>query len=110
MYTTTTVPAVTSVEIAFTSGRFVPCRSREKTQTVNMRSLPTVKNVTVKLFDPKRKTLLAAADCAYSPEYADSDEAPTRDELLADNARGLKAELKKGADHCLQKFLSETFV
>jgi hypothetical protein len=67
-------------------------------------------NMTVKLFGPKRKTLLAAADCVYSPEYADSDEAPTRDGLLADNARGLKAELRKGADHCLQKFLSETFV
>lgn len=66
-------------------------------------------NVRVKLYDPKRKTLLAAADCAYSPDYADSDEAPTHDELLANSATGLKAELKKGADHCLQKFLSETF-
>ena len=34
-------------------------------------------NVTVRPFDPNRKSLLAAADCAYSPEYADSDEAPT---------------------------------
>jgi hypothetical protein len=66
-------------------------------------------NVTVKLFDPKRKSVLAAADCAYAPEHADSDEAPTQDELLADNARGLKAELQKGADHCLQKFLRDTF-
>lgn len=66
-------------------------------------------NVTVKLFDRKRNSVLAAANCAYSPEYPDSDEAPTRDELLANNASGLKAELKKGADHCLQKFLSETF-
>lgn len=66
-------------------------------------------NVRVKLFDPKRNQVLAAADCDYSPEYADSDEAPTRDELMANDARGLKAELKKGADHCLRKFLDETF-
>jgi hypothetical protein len=66
-------------------------------------------NMTVQLYDPKRKSVLAAADCAYEPEYADSNDAPTHDELLANNAVGLNAQLKKGADLWLQKFLTETF-
>jgi hypothetical protein len=63
----------------------------------------------VKLYDTKRKSVLAAADCAYGPAYADSNDARTHDELLANNAAGLKAELKKRADLWLQKFLTETF-
>jgi len=66
-------------------------------------------NVTMRLIDRNRRTVLAAADCAYEPEYADSDEAPTHDYLMSDHAAGLKAELRKGADHCLKKFLSQTF-
>jgi hypothetical protein len=66
-------------------------------------------NVTMRLIDANQRSVLAAADCVYSPEYADSDDAPSHDELLADDAAGLKAELRKGADYCLRKFLSETF-
>jgi hypothetical protein len=66
-------------------------------------------NVTMQLIDRNRRSVLAAADCVYQPEYADSDEAPSHDYLLSDHAAGLKAELKKGADHCLKKFLRETF-
>ena len=66
-------------------------------------------NTTVRLIDASRKAILAAADCAYSPEYADSDQAPSHDQLLANDAAGLKAELKKSADYCVQKLLSETF-
>ena len=66
-------------------------------------------NMTLKLIDTHRKSVLAGANCVYSPEYADSDQAPTHDYLLSDNATGLKAELKKAADYCVGKFLSETF-
>lgn len=59
-------------------------------------------NTTVRLIDTDRRAVLAAADC-------DSDQAPTHDYLMANNAAGLKAELKKSADYCVQKFLSETF-
>jgi hypothetical protein len=65
-------------------------------------------NVTMRLIDTRQKSVLAAGDCAYSPEYADSNAAPGHDDLLADDAAGLKAELRKGADYCLQKFLKET--
>jgi hypothetical protein len=67
-------------------------------------------SLVVMLIDADTGSTLAAADCAYWPEYADSDQAPTRVDLLADNAAGLKAELKKGAAYCTQKFLNETFV
>ena len=67
-------------------------------------------SLVVMLIDAGTGSTLAAADCAYWPEYDDSDRAPIRDDLLADNAAGLKAELRKGADYCTQKFLSETFV
>jgi hypothetical protein len=67
-------------------------------------------NMLVKLIDADTGSALAAADCVYQPEYADSDQAPTHEYLLSDNAAGLKAELKKAADYCTQKFLSETFV
>jgi hypothetical protein len=66
-------------------------------------------SMTVRLIDTDRRAVLAAADCVYSPEYADSDQAPTHDQLLSNNAAGLKAELKKGADYCAQKLLRETF-
>jgi hypothetical protein len=67
-------------------------------------------NMTVRLIDTNSEAVLAAADCVYSPEYADSDQVPTHDYLLSNGATGLNAELKKGADYCVQKFLSETFV
>lgn len=66
-------------------------------------------NMTMQLIDRSRKSVVAAADCAYQPEYADSDQAPTHDYLLSNQAAGLKAELKKGADYCVKKFLNETF-
>jgi hypothetical protein len=66
-------------------------------------------NMTVRLIDTERRSVLAAADCIYTPEYDDSDQAPTHDDLMSDNAAGLKAELKKGADYCIEKLLSETF-
>jgi hypothetical protein len=65
-------------------------------------------NVTMKLIDANTRSVLAAADCVYSPEYADSDDAPSQEELLADDAAGLKAELQKGADYCLRKLLDDT--
>lgn len=67
-------------------------------------------SMVVMLIDTDTGSTLAAADCAYWPEYDDSDQAPTREYLLSDNAAGLKTELKKGADYCTQKFLTETFV
>jgi hypothetical protein len=66
-------------------------------------------NVTMQLIDRDQRTVLAAADCAYQPEYADSDQASSHDDLLSNDAAGLKAELQEGADYCLKKFLSETF-
>jgi hypothetical protein len=66
-------------------------------------------NMALSLIDTNTRSVLASGDCIYSPEYDDSDQAPTHDYLLSDNAAGLKAELKKSADYCTQKFLSETF-
>jgi hypothetical protein len=66
-------------------------------------------NVAMRLIDRQQRSVLAAADCVYQPEYTDSNQAPSHDYLLSNRAAGLKAELKKGADYCLKKFLSETF-
>jgi hypothetical protein len=65
-------------------------------------------NVTMRLIDTRQRSVLAAGHCAYAPEYADSNDAPSHDELLANDAAGLKAELRKAADYCLRKFLTET--
>jgi hypothetical protein len=46
---------------------------------------------------------------AYKPEYEDTKKAPTRDELLNNDAEGLKRELTKAGDWCITFFRSGTF-
>lgn len=56
----------------------------------------------LRLIDTRTGKLQAEGFCARVPEY--SDNAPSRDALLADRAAGLKQELKVAADHCIGEF------
>jgi hypothetical protein len=48
--------------------------------------------------------VLAEEECYYKPEYRDTNAAPTYDDLLDDNARGLKAELQNAVAFCASLF------
>ncbi len=63
----------------------------------------------LRLIDRSRQRVIAEDVCAYKPEYADTKKAPTREELVANGAAGLKQELAKAADYCLAAFRANAF-
>lgn len=60
----------------------------------------------LRLIDVRRGAVLAEGGCRRVPE--ESAEAPSYDELVADNARRLKHELALAADLCVQQFAQTT--
>ncbi len=60
-----------------------------------------------RLIDARSKTVLAEGKCERVPEQTDN--APTHDELLNDNAAGLKRELQTAAAACIETLKTETF-
>jgi hypothetical protein len=63
--------------------------------------------VRARLIDSKGRRVLAEGVCKRIPDHTDS--APTHDELLSENAAGLKRELRDAAQFCLDKLKTETF-
>lgn len=56
----------------------------------------------LRLIDTRTGALRAEGFCARVPEK--SENAPSREQLLADRAAGLKRELRVAADHCIGEF------
>lgn len=67
-------------------------------------SYRVVYSAKLRLVDTRTGKLRAEGFCARVPEK--SDGAPSRDQLLADSAAGLKNELKVAADYCIGQFKS----
>jgi hypothetical protein len=63
----------------------------------------------LRVIDRRQKAVLAEGFCVYKPEYADTNQAPTREALIGNNAEGLKRELLKAADYCTTFFRTSTF-
>jgi hypothetical protein len=63
----------------------------------------------LRLIDRQRNEVIAEEFCAYQPEYEDTNKAPTREDLVGNNAAGLKRELAKAADHCIALFRANAF-
>jgi hypothetical protein len=63
----------------------------------------------LRVIDRQQKTVIGEGFCAYKPEYEDTKKAPTRDELLNNDAEGLKRELAKAGAWCITFFRSGTF-
>jgi hypothetical protein len=63
----------------------------------------------LRVIDRQQKTVIGEGFCAYKQEYEDTKKAPTRDELLKNDAEGLKRELAKAGDYCITFFRSGTF-
>ncbi|WP_237064435.1 hypothetical protein [Microbulbifer zhoushanensis] len=65
--------------------------------------------VRMKLVDTSTNEILAEAQCGQaSPEEV--EQAPTHDELLANNASLLKQKLREAADHCANEFKVNTLM
>lgn len=62
----------------------------------------------LRLIDTKTGKGVAEGFCARVPEK--SDDAPSYDELLADQAARLKQELATAADHCISDFRAKVFL
>jgi hypothetical protein len=62
----------------------------------------------MRLIDTKKGKLLAEGFCSRVPEKADN--APSHEQLLADQAAGLKKELAIAADHCITTFRNEVLM
>lgn len=56
------------------------------------------------LIDTTRKMVIAEEFCPYQPEYEDSNDAPSYEDLMADRASGLKSALRTAAEHCIAFF------
>ncbi|HEX9982924.1 MAG TPA: hypothetical protein VGF69_06655 [Thermoanaerobaculia bacterium] len=65
-------------------------------------------NAKLRLIDTKSGKLLAAGFCSSIPDK--SADAPSHDELLADNAARLKQELTEAADHCIIDFRTKVLL
>ena len=63
----------------------------------------------LRVIDRQQQTVIAEGFCNYKPEYENTNTAPTRDELLGNDAEGLKRELAKAGDWCITFFRSGTF-
>jgi hypothetical protein len=55
-----------------------------------------------RLIDTKTRKVLAEGFCSRVPEK--TDDAPSHEELLANQAARLKQELEAAADHCISEF------
>jgi hypothetical protein len=64
----------------------------------NYRVMYTVKT---RLIDTRNERVVAEAFCAHLPDQ--TPESPTYDQLIDNNAEGLKAGLQVGADYCLKE-------
>jgi hypothetical protein len=58
----------------------------------------------LRLIDRQRQAVMAEEFCSYTPEYEDTNKAPSYDELVGNNAAGLKRELANAARHCVELF------
>lgn len=63
-------------------------------------------SVKLRLIDTKTSKAIAEGFCARVPEGTEN--APTHEELLANNAQRLKDELRIAADHCIHELKSNT--
>jgi hypothetical protein len=61
-----------------------------------------------RLIDVESKTLLAQGTCSFMPEFSDS--APTYDDLVNNQASGLKQQMQLAVDNCVKKLKAETLV
>jgi hypothetical protein len=61
-----------------------------------------------RVIDRQQKAVIAEGFCSYKPEYEDTNKAPTREDLVGNDAEGLKRELAKAADCCIAFFRSST--
>jgi hypothetical protein len=64
-------------------------------------------SVQARLVNLKTREVLAEGTCKHLPE--EDTNAPTEDELLANNASRLKQELRNAADHCLEQLKKTIF-
>ena len=63
----------------------------------------------LRAIDRQQKAVIAEGFYAYKPEYEDTNQAPTREALIGNNAEGPKRELLKAADYCTTLFRTNTF-
>ena len=61
----------------------------------------------LRLIDTQNKKVIAEESCKYFPEY--SEDAPSYNDLVDNNAAGLKNELHKAADYCIEIFKEKAF-
>jgi hypothetical protein len=62
----------------------------------------------LRVIDRQQQAVIAEGFCAYKPAYEDTNQAPTREDLIGNNAEGLKRELLKAADYCTTFFRTST--
>ena len=62
----------------------------------------------LRLVDTKKKKLLAEGFCSRVPDK--TDDAPSHEQLLADQAARLKSELAIAADHCIATFRKDVLM
>jgi hypothetical protein len=63
----------------------------------------------LRLIDTQKREIIAEEFCRYLPEYNNTEDAPSYNELVDNNATGLKSELRKAADYCIEFFKKEAF-
>ncbi len=61
----------------------------------------------LRLIDTQSKKVIAEESCRYFPEY--SEDAPSYNDLVDNNAAGLKHELSKAGDYCVEFFKEKAF-
>ena len=62
------------------------------------------------LTDNKTGLKIAVGKCQYHPKYDNTNDAPSWDGLFDNQAAGLKEEIQKAQDYCVEQFMSQTFV
>jgi hypothetical protein len=62
-------------------------------------------SASIRLIDAKNRTVIAEGFSSRVPK--ETPDAPTKDELLANHAQLLKEELNKGAQQCVQEFMTK---
>jgi hypothetical protein len=61
----------------------------------------------LRLIDTQSKKVIAEESCRYLPEY--SEDNPSYNDLVDNNAAGLKHELRKAGDYCIEFFKEKAF-
>lgn len=61
------------------------------------------------LIDATNGKTLVSGSCKYEPEYSDTDDAPSWDDLYANGAAGYKDEVRKAEEYCIPDLMQKVF-